>query len=216
VYVWAVVTGHVIDTSLGYFVTPLVNVVFAVAVLGERLQLAQRIAVALAAAGVLYLAWQIGTPPWIALTLAVSFGLYGLIRKMVPFDAIRGLAIESGVMLPVALAYLVWCESTGQGAFGHGNWRDDLLLIVGGPITAVPLALFAVAAQRISMLAVGILQYISPSVALLLGIWVFHEPFGGARQVAFGCIWAALIIFSFDALRRYRAAGTASAGSATG
>jgi chloramphenicol-sensitive protein RarD len=187
-----------------------------VAVLGERLRTAQRVAVVLAAAGVLYLAWQLGTPPWIALVLAASFGVYGLVRKMAPFDALHGLAIESGVMLPAAAAYLVWCEATGQGAFGHGNWRDDLLLVVGGPITAVPLALFAVAAQRISMLALGILQYISPTVALLLGIWVFHEPFGGARQVAFGCIWAALTLFSFDALRRYRAAGAGAAGSAAG
>jgi len=204
VYVWAVVNGHVIDTSLGYFITPLVSVVVAVSVLGEKLNRSQQAAVLLAAGGVLFLAWQIHAPPWIALTLAVSFGLYGLIRKLVPFDSIRGLAVESGVMLLPAVAYLAWCESTGQGAFGHGHWRDDALLVVGGPITAVPLALFAFAAQRVSMLTLGLTQYISPSVALLLGIWVFHEPFGSARQVAFGCIWAALLIFSVDALRRYR------------
>jgi chloramphenicol-sensitive protein RarD len=210
VYVWAVVTGHVIDTSLGYFITPLVSVVIAVGVLGERLQAVQRVAVALAAAGVLYLAWQLRAPPWIALALAFSFGTYGLVRKLAPFDSIRGLAVESGVMFPPAVAYLLWCEHSGQGAFLHGHWRDDLLLIAGGPITAVPLVLFAYGAQRVSMLALGIMQYVAPSVALVLGILVFHEPFGGARQVAFGCIWAALILFSIDALRRYRLSVTAA------
>jgi chloramphenicol-sensitive protein RarD len=206
VYVWAVVTGHVIDTSLGYFITPLVSVVIAVSILGERLQRVQRVAVALAAAGVLYLAWQLKAPPWIALTLAFSFGTYGLVRKLAPFDSFHGLAIESGVMFPPALLYLLWCEHSGQGAFLHGHWRDDLLLIAGGPITAVPLVLFAYGAQRVSMLALGIMQYVAPSVALLLGIWVYHEPFGGARQIAFSCIWAALILFSVDALQRYRSA----------
>lgn len=209
VYVWAVVTGHVIDTSLGYFITPLVSVVIAVGILGERLQRLQQVAVVLAAAGVLYLAWQLKAPPWIALALALSFGTYGLVRKLAPFDSFHGLAIESGVMLPPALLYLLWCEHTGQGAFLHGHWRDDLLLIAGGPITAVPLVLFAYGAQRVSMLALGIMQYVAPSVALLLGIWVFHEPFGGARQVAFGCIWAALALFSVHALRSYRSAGAA-------
>lgn len=210
VYVWAVVSGHVIDTSLGYFITPLVSVVIAVSILGERLQRLQQIAVVLAAAGVLYLAWQLKAPPWIALALALSFGTYGLVRKLAPFDSFHGLAIESGVMLPPALLYLLWCEHSGQGTFLHGHWRDDLLLIAGGPITAVPLVLFAYGAQRVSMLALGIMQYVAPSVALLLGIWVFHEPFGGARQVAFGCIWAALALFSVHALRSYRSASAAA------
>ncbi|HXR51080.1 MAG TPA: EamA family transporter RarD, partial [Steroidobacteraceae bacterium] len=184
-YVWAVVTGHVIDTSLGYFITPLVSVVIAVGVLGERLGVAQRWAVGIAAAGVLYLAWQLGHPPWIALTLAFSFGLYGLVRKLAPFDSIRGLAIESGVMFPPALLYLLWCEHSGQGAFLHGHWRDDLLLVAGGPVTAVPLLLFSLSAQRVSLLALSVVQYLAPTVALVLGILVFHEPFGAARQVAF-------------------------------
>jgi chloramphenicol-sensitive protein RarD len=204
-----VVSGHVIDTSLGYFITPLVSVVVAVGILGERLNRSQKVAVALAAAGVLFMAWQLRHPPWVALTLALSFGFYGLIRKLAPFDSIRGLAVESGVMFFPAVGYLVWCELAGQGTFGHGHWRDDALLVTGGPITAVPLALFAFGAQRVSMLTLGLAQYIAPTVALLLGIWVFHEPFGSARQVAFGCIWAALVIFSVDALRRYRGAGAA-------
>lgn len=207
VYVWAVVSGHVIDTSLGYFITPLVSVVIAVGILGERLNHSQKAAVLLATTGVLFLAWQLAAPPWIALTLALSFGIYGLIRKLAPFDSVRGLAVESGVMFFPAVLYLVWCELAGSGTFGHGHWRDDALLVAGGPITAVPLALFAFGAQRVSMITLGLAQYIAPTVALLLGIWVFHEPFGSARQVAFGCIWAALVIFSVDALRRYRGAG---------
>lgn len=209
-YVWAVISGHVIDTSLGYFITPLVSVVVAVWVLREQLGVAQRWAVGLAAGGVLYLAWQLGHPPWIALTLAFSFGFYGLVRKLAPFDSVRGLAVESSVMLLPALLYLIWCERSGQGAFLHGHWRDDLLLIAGGPVTAVPLVLFAFSAQRISFLSLGIMQYIAPSVALLLGIWVYHEPFGGSRQVAFGCIWAALLVFTADALLRYRSSSGAS------
>jgi chloramphenicol-sensitive protein RarD len=172
--------------------------------LGERLNRSHQLAVALATLGVLFLAWQLKHPPWIALTLALSFGVYGLIRKLAPFESVRGLAIESGVMVLPALLYLAWCEAAGTGVFGHDHWRDDLLLVAGGPITAVPLVLFAFAAQRVSMLTLGLTQYISPSVTLLLGIWVFHEPFGSARQLAFGCIWAALLIFSVDALRRYR------------
>lgn len=204
VYVWAVMTGHVIDTSLGYFITPLVSVLFAVVVFRERLNRLQGLAVAIAAAGVLVLAWWLGAPPWVALTLAVSFGLYGLVRKLAPFDPVHGLAIESSVMLLPAVAYLAWCEAAGQGVFLHGNWRDDLLLVAGGPLTALPLLLFAYGAQRVSMLALGVMQYIAPSVALLLGVWVFHEPFGGVRQLAFACIWIALALFSADAVLRYR------------
>ncbi len=212
VYVAAVVTGHVIDTSLGYFITPLLSVVIAVAVLREKLSWPQRVAVTIATAGVALLGWHMGTPPWIALALAFSFGIYGLVRKLAPFDAVHGLAVESGVMLAPAVGYLLWCEAQGTGAFLHGHWRDDLLLIAGGPLTAVPLVLFAYGAQRVSMLTLGVTQYISPTVALLLGILVFHEPFAGMRQVAFGCIWVALVVFTADALRRYWSAGRPAAG----
>jgi chloramphenicol-sensitive protein RarD len=202
-YVWAVMNGHVIDTSLGYFITPLVSIVIAVVVLREKLSLAQRVAVVIAVAGVILLGWQLGAPPWIALTLAATFGTYGLVRKLAPFDSVHGLAIESSVMLVPAVLYLLWCERIGTGTFLHGHWRDDLLLVVGGPITAIPLVLFAYGAQRVSMLALGVMQYLAPTVALLLGIWVFHEPFGVARQVAFACIWMALALFTGDALRGY-------------
>jgi chloramphenicol-sensitive protein RarD len=203
VYLVAVVTGHVIDTSLGYFISPLVSFVIAVVVLREKLNWPQRLAVAIAAVGVVMLGWYLGTPPWIALALAASFGSYGLVRKLAPFDPVRGLAIESGVMLVPAAAYLWWCQMSGSSAFLQGHWRDDLLLVAGGPITAVPLLLFAYGAQRVSMMGLGVLQYISPTVALLLGILVFHEPFGFARQLAFGSIWIALALFTGDAMRRY-------------
>ena len=205
VYVWAVMSGHVIDTSLGYFITPLVSVVFAVWLLRERLTPVQAIAVAIATAGVLILAWHLRAPPWIAMTLAMSFGVYGLIRKLAPFEPVHGLAVESGVMALPAIAYLLWCEHQGQGTFMRGHALRDLLLVTGGPLTALPLVLFAYGAQRVSMITLGLAQYIAPSVALLLGVWIFHEPFGSARFVAFGCIWVALGLFSGEALRRYLA-----------
>jgi chloramphenicol-sensitive protein RarD len=209
VYVWAVVTGHVIDTSLGYFISPLVSVLIGVVVLREKLSGLQLAALFIATAGVLLLGWQSGHPPWIALALAISFGAYGLVRKLAPFDSVHGLAIESSVMLLPALLYLLWCEATGAGTFLHGNWRQDLLLVVGGPVTAIPLVLFAYGAQRVSMVALGVMQYIAPTVQLLLGIWVFHEPFGSARQIAFGCIWVALALFTGQVLRRYWSRGAA-------
>lgn len=203
VYVWAVMNGHVIDTSLGYFITPLVSILIAVVVLRESLSLAQRAAVVIAIAGVALLSWQLRATPWIALTLAATFGTYGLLRKLAPFDAVRGLAIESSVLVVPAALYLLWCERAGTGTFLQGHWRDDWVLLAGGPITAIPLVLFAYGAQRVSMLALGVLQYIAPTVALLLGVWVFHEPFGIARQVAFACIWMALALFTGEALRNY-------------
>ncbi|MEO8316267.1 MAG: EamA family transporter RarD [Pseudomonadota bacterium] len=212
VYVVAVVTGHVIDTSLGYFISPLVSFVIAVAVLRERLNWSQRLAVAIATSGVVLLGLHFGAPPWIALALALSFGSYGLVRKLAPFNPVRSLAVESGVMLLPAAAYLLWCRASGTNVFLHGHWGDDLLLIAGGPITAVPLVLFAYGAQRVSMMALGVMQYIAPTVALLLGILVFHEPFGGARLLAFGCIWVALAIFTGEMLRRYWSPGRGAAG----
>lgn len=213
VYVWAVVSGHVVDTSLGYFITPLVNVLLAVLVLHERLTGAQRVAVSIAAFGVALLGWRLGQPPWISLALAISFGLYGLVRKLAMFDPIHGLAVESGLMVPLALGYLLWCAQAGQGSFLAGPWSTDVLLIIGGPVTAIPLALFAYGAQRVSMLSIGVLQYLAPMVQLLIGVLVYHEPFGGMRAVAFACIWLALVVFTGEALWRYRAGTRPAAGA---
>jgi len=202
-YVVAVTTGHVVDTSLGYFITPLVNISLAMLVFRERLNGLQRLAVLLAAAGVLWLGWKLGAPPWLALVLAASFGTYGLVRKLAPFPALHSLAVESGVLLIPAVAWLVVCQLQGSGVFLQGDLLQDFLLVVGGPVTAEPLLLFAAGARRVSMTLLGVLQYISPSVALFVGIVLLHEPFGAARQVAFGCIWLALALFTFDGLRRY-------------
>lgn len=204
VYVWAVARGHVIDTSLGYFITPLVNVLLAVLVLKERPTRLQWLAVGIAAIGVLILGIRIGQLPWISLLLACTFGLYGLLRKLVVIDAMRGLAVESGLMAVPALAYLLWSQHAGPGFFPHGDLHVNLLLVLGGPVTAIPLALFAWGARRVSMLAIGLMQYLAPMVQLLLGIWFFHEPFGPARQAAFALIWIALLLFSGEALWRYR------------
>lgn len=206
VYVIAVTTGHVVDTSLGYFITPLANILLAVLVLRERLNRSQMLAVAVAAAGVTWLGLALGTPPWVALALACSFGLYGLVRKLAPFPALHGLAVESGVLLVPAVLYLLWCESSGTGAFLHGRLIDDVLMVLGGPVTAIPLVLFAYGAQRVSMTLLGVLQYIAPTVALVIGVLWMHEPFGVARQIAFGAIWVALAIFTVDGVRRYRRA----------
>jgi len=206
VFVWAVLNGHVLDSSFGYFITPLVNVLLAVLVLRERPTTLQRWAVGVAVVGVLLLGWELGHLPWISLALASSFGLYGLLRKIAAVDATRGLAIESGLMALPALLYLWWCEQAGQGYFLHGDHQLDLLLVLGGPVTALPLVLFAWAVLRVSILAIGVMQYIAPTVQLLLGVWLFHEPFDGPRQLAFGLIWIALALFTGEALWRYRAA----------
>jgi chloramphenicol-sensitive protein RarD len=204
VYVWAVARGHVIDTSLGYFITPLVNVLLAVLVLRERPTPLQRVAVAIAAGGVVLLGWRLGQLPWISLVLACTFGLYGLLRKLTVIEAMRGLAVESGLMVLPAVGYLLWCEHSGHGYFMHGDTTVELLLVIGGPVTAIPLALFAWGARRVSMVTIGLMQYLAPTVQLILGVWFFHEPFDGPRQLAFALIWIALALFSGEALWRYR------------
>jgi len=204
VYVWAVARGHVIEASLGYFITPLINVLLAVLVLRERPTVLQRVAVAIACLGVALLGWRLGHLPWISLVLACSFGLYGLVRKFSLIDAIHGLAIESGLMALPALFYLLWCDHVGQGQFLRGDAHMDLLLVIGGPVTAIPLALFAWGARRVSLVAIGLMQYVTPTIQFLLGVWFFHEPFGGVQRMAFGLIWMALALFSAEALWRYR------------
>jgi len=204
-YIYGVNSGHVVETSLGYFINPLVNVLLGVVVLRERLGAWQWVAVALAALGVGYLTLELGAVPWIALTLAMSFGLYGLLRKLTPVDAVRGLALESTLVLPIAIAYLLFCEWRGIGAFAHGSTGRDLLLIAGGAVTAVPLVLFAYGARRVSLSSLGLLQYVAPTAQLLLGVFAFHETFAAPQFLAFGCIWLALLLAMVDNLRRWLA-----------
>lgn len=203
-YIWGVNSGHVVETSLGYFINPLVNVLLGVAVLGERLRRAQWIAVGLAAAGVLWLSLQQDRPPWIALGLAGSFALYGLIRKKVAVESVPGLGVESVLLFLPAAAWLWMAEQGGGGAIFHGDWATDALLITGGLLTALPLVAFAYGARRIPLSMLGLLQYIGPSIQFLLGVFVFGEHFGLVQAVGFGLIWAALAVYAAEGLQMQR------------
>jgi len=201
-YIWSVNNGHVIDASLGYFITPLVNVLLGYTLLHERPRRAQWIALAFAALGVLWLTVQTGRLPWIALVLALSFGLYGLIRKVVAVESLPGLATETLLLTPLAAGYLAWLGTQGTGAFGRLGAATDLLLLGSGIATAVPLALFAYGARRIPLSTVGLTQYIGPTMQLLCGVFFFGEPFPRARAIGFALIWCALAIYAANGLRR--------------
>ena len=207
VYVWSVTNGYVIEASLGYFINPLLNILLGVVVLSERLNRAQWSAVGLATIGVIYLTLVAGRPPWIALTLAFSFGMYGLIRKVTAVDAIPGLATETLLLAPAALVFLLAVEVNGTGAFGHAGFAVNGLLLGSGLVTALPLALFAYGARRIPYSTVGIVQYIGPTIQFLIGVFLYHEPFSRSRAVGFALIWLALAIYAADGLwrgRKYR------------
>lgn len=203
-YIWGITNDRMVETSLGYFINPLVNVLLGVLVLSERLNPMQWTAVSVAAAGVSYLTWSAGHPPWIALALALSFGLYGLLRKVTQVDGLTGFTSEMLLLLPLGVAYLAWCEFTGVGTFGHAGLGMDLLLALGGPLTAAPLVLFAFGAQRIPYSTVGLLQYIGPTIQLILAVLLFREPFEGPRVLGFSMIWAALVIYASDGVWRAR------------
>ncbi len=207
-YIWAINAGHVIETSLGYFINPLVSVVLGVVVLKERLRRLQWLAVGCAALGVAWLTFDAGTPPWIALGLACSFGLYGLLRKMISVDPVAGLGMESLYLFLPAIGFALWSENGHGGGFFSGwGWRNDALLIFGGAVTALPLIGFAYGVKRIPLSLVGILQYIAPSIGLLLGVFFFREPFDTAKAVGFAAIWTGLLLFIGDSVWRSRANG---------
>jgi chloramphenicol-sensitive protein RarD len=198
VYIWAVGQGRVVDASLGYFINPLFSVVLAVVVLKERLRALQWAAVAVAAAGVLWLALLVGQLPWIGLTLATSFGTYGLLRKTASIDALGGLTLETLLLLPFAGLYLLSLAATGHGAWASAPLSLRGLLLAAGPITALPLLCFAAGARRIPLSLVGILQYLGPSLQLGLGVFVFHEPLPGAKLAGFALIWLALLLYAAE------------------
>ena len=201
VYIWAVTHGHVLDASLGYFITPLVNVLLGTTVLHERPRPAQWAALSLAGAGVLWLAVQSGQLPWIALVLAASFGTYGLLRKIAVLGALEGLTLETLLLAPIAFAALALWWAQGTSAFPAGEWQTNLWLVLVGPVTAVPLLLFAAGARRITLTTLGLLQYLGPTIQFGLGVWLFREPLTAPRLVGFALIWGALLLYSVDGWR---------------
>ena len=213
-FAWAVNHNRVLDVSLGYYIGPLINVVLGIVVLSERLDKTQWLAVAFAAAGVSYLSIIAGHAPWIALTVAISFALYGLIRKTVGIEALPGLAVETILLVPFAVGYLVWCEAQGTGVFGHSSTSVTALLLASGVVTSVPLFLFAYGARRIPFSTMGVIQFAGPSLQLLCGLIVFREPFDSARAIGFLLIWIGLFIYAAHGFRKARA--LIAAGSTAG
>lgn len=205
VYIWAVQNGHVLDASLGYFINPLVNVVLGVVVLRERVRRIQGAAIVLAAAGVAVMAVSNGGSIWISLELAVTFGIYGLLRKVAAIDALGGLLIETLLLTPFALVLVLMAQADGTGAFGHQGVGTDVLLVIVGALTAAPLLLFAAAARRMPYTALGLLQYIAPTLQFLLAILVFGEHLRPHDLAAFALIWAGLAVYAVDVVRAARA-----------
>lgn len=201
VFIWAVANDRVLESSLGYFINPLINVLLGVLFLGERLRLLQWTAIALACAGVLYQIVGLGQLPWVALTVAVTFGCYGLVRKQTDVDAFSGLFVETLLLAPLAVGYLLFLESAGRGSFLHAGIGGDLLLVLAGVLTALPLLLFTAAATRLRLSTLGLLQYTVPSGHFLLAVLAFGETFTAAHAVTFGCIWSALLLYVLSNLR---------------
>ncbi len=213
-FIWAVTSGHVLQSSLGYYINPLLNVFLGFAFLGERLRPLQMLAVAIAAAGVLVMIVAFGEVPWIALLLAGCFGCYGLIRKQLAVDSGTGLFAETVVLLPVALGWLGWMYVDGWATLFLGSPVRDVLLIGAGAATVVPLVLFAAAARRLRLGTVGLFQYMTPTMHLITGVFIFGEPFTTADAVTFACIWIGLALYTTDtwlAQRRRTVAAAAAA-----
>lgn len=204
VFVWAVANDHVLDTSLGYFGTPLVNVVLGYVFLKERLNTVQLIAVIIAALGTIYLGWYLGRPPWISITLAVSFGVYGLVRKRLSVGPMLGLLWEVALMLVPALTYLLWLSGQSGMHFMQKSLGIDLLLIGSSLVTVLPLIWFNMAAQKLPLSILGFFQYIAPSMSFLIAVFLFGEAFTTGHAVAFSCIWFGLALVSIGPFQRAR------------
>jgi chloramphenicol-sensitive protein RarD len=204
IYIYAINSSHIVDASLGYYINPMVNILLGVVFMKERLSRIQLIAVAFALAGVAYLTFHYGKLPSISLVLAISFGLYGLMRKKANLQSMPGLMVETLILAPVALWYLWFMESGGAGVFGHNSTLSDILLIVGGPVTALPLFWFGIAATRIPLSTLGFIQYLSPTIQLLIGVFVFGEPFDSAYMISFALVWTGLGIYSYSVLLTMR------------
>lgn len=206
IYIYAVSNGHVVDAALGYFITPLVNVLLGMLLFRERLNRMQMVALVIAVAAVGVLVVEVGAPPWIGLGLAFSFGLYGLVKKIVPTDPRVSVGVEAGLAAPFAIAYLAVLGWAGTGHFlSNGGWHI-VLTVLAGPLTAIPLLFFAAAAQRLALVTLGLLMYLNPAMQMTWGVVVGHEPMPTARWVGFALIWVALAVFTTDAVRRARRA----------
>lgn len=205
IYVWGVNSGQIVETSLGYFINPLLSVLLGMIFLGERLRTGQWFAIGLAAFGVIYLTWTYGSLPWIALSLAFTFGFYGLVKKVSPLGSLYGLTLETGLMLLPALGYLIFVERTGSAAFGHSGIVSVLLLVGAGVVTTIPLLMFASAARRIPLTMIGVMQYIAPTIQFLLGVLIYNEPFTTSKLIGFSMVWIALIVFWTEGLVAHRA-----------
>ena len=203
-YIWGVNNGRVDETSLGYFINPLVTVLMGVLILGERLRRLQWVAMGIAFVAVAVLALDYGRPPWVALVLAFSFGTYGLLKKQAAVEAVESITLETIVMAPLALAYVAWLASTGQSNFGTHGTSHALVFTTTGIITAIPLMLFGAAAIRVSMVSLGLLQYLAPTIQFALGLLVFHEEMPPSRWIGFGLVWVALAMFTVEALNHRR------------
>ena len=207
-YIFAVNAGFIVETSLGYYITPLVNVLFGVLFFHERMRRAQWLAVAIATAGVIQLTYAYGKLPWIAFALAASFGSYGLAKKKAPLDPVAGLTLETAILAPLAILFLVMLHRSGEGAFLRTGATSDALMIGGGLVTTVPLLLFAAAVRTVPLSVIGILQYIGPTLQFLLGVFAYHEPFSRTQLIGFSIVWTALAIYAGDSLHARRAAAT--------
>lgn len=205
VYVWGVNAGFIVETSLGYFINPLLSVLLGVLFLRERLRPMQWIPVGIASIGVIYLTAVYGRLPWIALSLAFSFGFYGLVKKLAPLGSLYGLTLETGIVFPIALIYLLVVEFTGTGAFLHDSAPISLLLIGAGAVTTIPLLMFASAAKEIPLSLLGLLQYVAPTLQFMIGVFIYKEPFDQSHLIGFGIVWLALIIFWVENYLAHRA-----------
>ena len=203
-FIWAVNADFIVETSLGYYITPLFNVVLGMLVFKERLRIGQWMALGVAALGVLYLTLNYGHLPWIALGLALSFSVYGVLKKKAPLGAFEGLTIETAVLFVPAICYVVYLQSAGNGAVGQVDALTHWLLALTGVATAIPLLFFSAAAQRIPLTWIGFIQYISPTISMLIGIFLYHEPFGFVRKVGFIIIGIALILFTMESVLHMR------------
>lgn len=203
VYIYSVTHDRMLESSLGYYINPLVSVLLGIVLLGERLQPLTKAAALVAAVGVLWLAINLGQPPWISLAVAGSFALYGLLRKIAPVGALIGLTVETLLLAPFAAAYLVWAVAGGHARFLSGDRRMDVLLLLAGPLTAIPLLCFSAAARRLPLSTIGFLQYVSPTLQFLLAVGLYGESFDRARAGAFACIWVAVALFAIDSVRRH-------------